>query len=126
MKVLNFSDCEHIQVYKHGIRSLSFTKVLAMKSLLTVDNSLDTVIKREISVQSKYEQRDNIFAEGKGRKHIISKTLTANPSKNSCPTRIIESCKDIDRAKVLAEMTLSHFLESHAQKFCSLLNHWES
>lgn len=53
MKVPNLSDHEHIQAYKQNIRSLSLTKVVATKNLLTVDNLLDTVhefIKGEINV----------------------------------------------------------------------------
>lgn len=68
MKVSNLSDREHIQAYKHGIRSLSLTKVLAIKNMLIVDNLLDTVhefIKVEINIQSKRDQHDSMFAEGK-------------------------------------------------------------
>lgn len=68
VKVPDLSDCEHIQAYKHSIQSLSLTKELATKNLLIVDNLLDTVlelIKGEISVQSKREQHDNIFMQGK-------------------------------------------------------------
>lgn len=56
MKMPNFSDREHIQAYKHDLRSLSLTKVLATKILLTVDRLLDAVhefIKGEIGIQSK-------------------------------------------------------------------------
>ncbi|KAI5672178.1 hypothetical protein M9H77_12542 [Catharanthus roseus] len=54
MKVPNHSDCEHIQAYKNGIRSLLLTEVLATKTLLTIDDLLDPVhefIKGEISIQ---------------------------------------------------------------------------
>lgn len=53
MKVPSLSDREHIQAYKHGLCSLSLTKMLATKWLLFVDNLLDVVhklIKGEISV----------------------------------------------------------------------------
>lgn len=58
MNVPNLSDREHIQAYKQGLRSLSLTKVLATKNLLTIDHLLDAVhefIKGEINVQSKRE-----------------------------------------------------------------------
>lgn len=45
-----------MQVYMHGLQSLSLTTVFATKTLLTVDKLLDVVhefIKGEISVQSK-------------------------------------------------------------------------
>lgn len=41
MKVPNLSVGEHIQAYKHGLRSLSLTKVLATKHLDTVDALLE-------------------------------------------------------------------------------------
>lgn len=71
MNVSNLSDQEHIQAYEHGIRPLSWTKLLATKNLLTFDKLLDTIhefIKGEISVKNKSKQHDNIFTEGKGRK----------------------------------------------------------
>lgn len=56
MDVPNLSDQEHIQAYKHGLRSLSLTKLLATKKLHSVDDLLDMVhgfIKGDISVESR-------------------------------------------------------------------------
>lgn len=53
MKVLSLNDQEHIQAYKHGMHSLSLTKVLATNWLLSVDDLLYVMhefIKVEISV----------------------------------------------------------------------------
>lgn len=55
MKFPNFSDLEHIEAYKHALRFLPLMKMLATKTLQTVDNLLDMVhkfIKGEIRVQS--------------------------------------------------------------------------
>lgn len=56
LKVLILHDREHIQAYKHGLRSFSLTKMLATKRIPSIDDLLDIVhkfIKGEISVQSK-------------------------------------------------------------------------
>lgn len=72
IKVASLSDQEHIQAYKHGLRSLSLTKVLATKRLLSVDDLLDIVyefIKGEISMQSKQDhlEIDQEIVKEKGR-----------------------------------------------------------
>lgn len=53
MKVSSLNDWEYIQAYKHRLRSLSLTKVLAAKQLLSVDGLLDMVHKF-IQVEIRY------------------------------------------------------------------------
>lgn len=75
MKVSNLSDQEHIQAYKHNLRSLYLTKVLANNYFLIVNHLLDTIhefIKGEISVHNKREQQDTVPMEGKGKKLYCS------------------------------------------------------
>lgn len=70
MKVPNLSHREHIQPYKHGLRSLSLTKVLAIKHLHSVNDLLDIVlefIKGEISVHSKMDHLEGGTGEGRGK-----------------------------------------------------------
>lgn len=53
------------------IRSLSLTKVLAIKTLLTIDHLLDAIyefVKGEINVQRNREQHDSVLVKRKGEK----------------------------------------------------------
>lgn len=57
IKVPNIGDRENIQAYKHKLRSLSLTKVLATNRLHFMEDLLDVMhefIKGEISMQSKW------------------------------------------------------------------------
>lgn len=68
--VSNLSDQEHIQAYKHGLRSLSLTKILATKHLHSVDDLLDVVhefIREGISVQSKRDHLEGGTMEGRSK-----------------------------------------------------------
>lgn len=70
MNVPNLSDQEHIQAYKHGLRSLSLTKLLATKKLYSVDDLLDVVhefIKGDISVESRRDHLENLLGDNKNK-----------------------------------------------------------
>lgn len=69
-EVPSLGDREHIQAYKHGLRSLSLTKVLATKWLHSVDDLLDVFhefIKVKISVQNKWDHLENQLRNCKGK-----------------------------------------------------------
>lgn len=73
MKVPNLSDREHLQEYKHGLRSLSLTKVLATKRLHLVDDLLDVIhefIKWEIRVKSKRDHLEGGMVEGRSKRPL--------------------------------------------------------
>lgn len=70
MEVPNFSDREHIEDYKHGLRSIFLTKILATKRLDLVDDLLNTshdFIKGEFSVQSKHDHLENRLGKCKNK-----------------------------------------------------------
>lgn len=73
MKVPSLSDRKHIQAYNHGLRSLSITKVLATKRLLSVNELLNVVhefIKGEINVQSTQDHLESRLGEIKENARI--------------------------------------------------------
>lgn len=71
MELPNLSDREHIYAYKHGLRSLSLTKVLAPKCLQSVDVLLDGVhefIMGDMSVKSKRNHLEGGMGEGRSKR----------------------------------------------------------
>lgn len=78
MKILSFSDLEHIQAHKTWVRTLSLTKVLATKQLLSVDDLLDFAhefINRKITIQSKRDHLESRLRYRKGKRPFQAYTV---------------------------------------------------
>ncbi|KAI5678060.1 hypothetical protein M9H77_09010 [Catharanthus roseus] len=104
MKVPSLSDRKHIQAYNHGLRSLSITKVLATKRLLSVNELLNVVhefIKGEINVQSTQDHLESRLGEIKENGRVRAQPESLSESRHigasTTPELLRKTCMHDDR-----------------------------
>lgn len=117
IKVPNLNDQEHIKAYKHGLQSLSLTKVLATKHYLPLITYSTQFMNSSKERSASRENEHNMITcrlKEKAKNFIVCRTIFDNPSANDCLTRIIGTHREVVPISQIANSTHIHLLKSHA------------